>query len=172
MLKVRNLLAMAVAVGFAMAAGGASAQNVFKPSGAASTPALTSGALALTATLIHQSNPTIATTLRGGTFTTIDTPARFTCQTTCVIEVEALLQVGNNTVPNNRWAGGAVINGVVQTFQPILGTLPTNASFEARVYSFAVQLAPGAHTIATAVGVTTTARLGSFHIDYRLFTLG
>jgi hypothetical protein len=170
MFKVGNLAAMTFAAALAFGAASAVAQNL--PVAGRSSPPISNTSLTLISTVIHQSATTHDSSVPSSQVTAIDTPVAFTCTKTCVIELEVVLQVGNQTSSGNTWGGVAIVDGSANNFSPILSSLPTNKSFDTRVFSFAIQFNPGRHTIQTAVFVKHTATLALFHIDYRLFNVG
>jgi hypothetical protein len=73
--------------------------------------------------------------------------ASLTCTANCTVEVDAMVQVGNNTTANNLWDVCEIVdNGQEGTNTlpcPYQGTLPTNSSYEVGNYVWSVSLPEG-----------------------------
>jgi hypothetical protein len=104
-------------------------------------------------------------------FTTIDTFTGFCSRSSgCTFGFESMVQAGNQTRANNRWAICGVVDGTfVNPECPFQGTLPTNRLYQTKNYRGNWQVGPGHHTLSTVVYVDFTATLGEWEADYRVY---
>jgi hypothetical protein len=126
----------------------------------------------LLSTILLQDTPTPNLKLPKGKTTYNFTSAVFiTCPiAVCTLEIEAMVQAGQNKTAGNLWYICANIDGKsISPTCPYQGTLPTNSSFVAGHYAWSTSLKKGMHTLSPVVFVTAPAGLASYHLAYRLY---
>ncbi|HEY1260117.1 MAG TPA: hypothetical protein VGF34_12800 [Stellaceae bacterium] len=88
----------------------------------------------------------------------------------CTLEIEAMVQAGQNKTAGNLWYICADIDDKsISPTCPYQGTLPTNGSFVAGHYAWSTSLKKGMHTVSPNAFVTAPAGLASYHLAYRLY---
>jgi hypothetical protein len=105
------------------------------------------------------------------TFYTFGDVTSITCNVACTIEVEEMLEVGENKSAENFWSGCAAIDGkssdLVCVFQ---GALPTDTSYVIGNYTWSVSLTKGTHTLQpTAIVETGPAVVAYYHMTYHVY---
>ncbi len=120
-------------------------------------------------TLIDQ-GPSGGTIPKAGTFT-FNAVTPFTCKAACTLEVEIMLQIGENTTSGNLWDICAQVDQSGTNFQcSYQGTLPTDKSYVVGNYSYSVSLAKGKHVVqGTVFTKTGPATLGTYHAHYGVY---
>jgi hypothetical protein len=169
MTSIINLAGFAVSAVAMLAAVAAGAQNA-NPADEAPPPAANTF-LVLDNTVIHQSVNPIA--LAANTLKAVDRRLPFNCSATCVVEVEASLQLFNESGSStNQWQAAAVVDGRINSaYEQVMGVLPASAaSPDTRVFAYSVQLNAGNHSVFTEVKATAAAQVDHVHIDYRFYS--
>jgi hypothetical protein len=104
-------------------------------------------------------------------FTTIDSFRGFCGNSNgCTFGFEPMVEVGNQTRANNRWAICGVVDGSFVNPQcPFQDTLLTNKRYQSRTYRGNFQVGFGPHTLSLVVYVDFPATLGEWEADYRVY---
>jgi hypothetical protein len=120
-------------------------------------------------TLIDQ-GPSGGTLPKPGSYT-FNAATPFTCKAACTLEVDIMLQIGQNTTTGNVWDICAQVDQSGSKFQcSFQGTLPTDKSYVVGNYAYSVSLKKGRHVVqGTVLTQTGAAALGAYHALYRVY---
>jgi hypothetical protein len=95
----------------------------------------------------------------------------FTCKAACTLEVDIMIQIGQNTTTGNLWDICAQVDQSGSKFQcSFQGTLPTDKSYVVGNCAYSVSLKKGRHVVqGTVLTQTGAAALGTYHALYRVY---
>jgi hypothetical protein len=88
----------------------------------------------------------------------------------CTLEIEAMVQAGQNKTVGNLWDICFDIDGKSTLLTcPYQGTLPTNGGYVVGHFAWSAPLKKGMHTVQPTSYVTAPAGLANYHLAYRLY---
>jgi hypothetical protein len=157
----------------ATAARGTALLGGIRPVPPEASPVLAEGAATshvLLSTILEQGNANLKLP-KGKTRYDFGSVTFITCSAAaCTLEIEAMLQAGQNKAAGNLWDICADIDGKSALLTcPYQGTLPTNGSYVSGHYAWSAPLKKGTHTVQATSFVTAPAGLANYHLAYRLY---
>jgi hypothetical protein len=173
--KVGIALAMLIICGSAFAADASKSPNTNHTQKSAPPPT-TIFNRKLQSTTIVQGESDVEIT--AATFTSIDSPLKFTCPTGgCTVSVEVNAQMGGTTDTSNFFAVCGLLDGNFMPPPgggngcPYVGETQVDGGYSVGTFVFTQSgVHAGSHTLQSQVFINQGALLGNYSITYRLYT--
>jgi hypothetical protein len=123
----------------------------------------------LKSTLFDELGGFTITLPKGGFIWIVGNVTSFACTAACTLEVQAMVEMGNNKATANKWVICPLVDkSSTKLFCPTQGTLPTDKAHVVGNFAWSVLLTKRTHTVQPAVFVTAPAAIFDFYFTYRV----